>query len=346
MAIKIYIDQGHNPVNPNAGAEGSGYREQDIVYEIGVILSQILESNGFETRLSRNSPTEQIGTSNLTSLSQRVNEANAWGADYFISLHTNASTNPVAGGSEALVYRLGSTSSRLASDILEQLNLSTGLRNRGVVARPGLYVLRKTRMPAVLVELGFITNPSEAELMAGSPRLFAGGIANGIIDFVSDGDGEVYSEADDGSIPVARLEGDLLFQGEEGGDLYSEGSEGDFRNFLREHPDRGMLKVQAYRAGGAYPVPGLRVALTKDFTDGEHVFFSGITDANGIIDGIELPAPPVENSLEYALPDKAASYTLKTFSADYAESQRRVDIFGGIKTIQPLYVSLKREGGR
>ena len=56
MAIKIYIDQGHNPVNPNAGAEGSGYREQDIVYEIGVILSQILESNGFETRLSRNSP--------------------------------------------------------------------------------------------------------------------------------------------------------------------------------------------------------------------------------------------------------------------------------------------------
>jgi predicted phosphohydrolase len=49
MAIRIYIDQGHNPVNPNAGAEGSGYREQDLVYEIGVILADILEENGFET---------------------------------------------------------------------------------------------------------------------------------------------------------------------------------------------------------------------------------------------------------------------------------------------------------
>jgi N-acetylmuramoyl-L-alanine amidase len=48
MATRIYIDQGHNPVNPNAGAEGSGYREQDLVYEIGVLLSEILEENGFE----------------------------------------------------------------------------------------------------------------------------------------------------------------------------------------------------------------------------------------------------------------------------------------------------------
>ena len=43
MATKIYIDQGHNSVNPNAGAEGFGYREQDVVYRIGVILSDILE---------------------------------------------------------------------------------------------------------------------------------------------------------------------------------------------------------------------------------------------------------------------------------------------------------------
>lgn len=342
MATKIYIDQGHNPVNPNAGAEGSGYREQDIVYEIGVLLSEILRENGFETRLSRNTPTEQIGTSNLTSLARRVGEANAWGADYFISLHTNASANPSAGGSEALVYRMGSASARLASSILEQLNLSTGLRNRGVIARPGLYVLRKTRMPAVLVELGFITNPAEADLMANSPRLFAGGIANGIIDFISDGDGEVFSELDGESLTVGEFDGGgLVPDGNE-----NDGDIGDYRNFLREHPDRGALKIQAYRAGGAYPVSGLRVALTKNFTDGEHVFYSGITDANGIIDGIELPAPPTENSLEFGLPDKAASYVLKTFSPDYADTERIIDIFGGIKTIQPLYMTLKTEKER
>ena len=42
MATRIYIDQGHNPQNPNAGAEGNGYREQDISYEIGVLLADIM----------------------------------------------------------------------------------------------------------------------------------------------------------------------------------------------------------------------------------------------------------------------------------------------------------------
>ena len=90
MATKIYIDQGHNPVNPNAGAEGFGYREQDLVYRIGVILSNILQSRGYETRLSRNNSGTILGTSNLTSLQARVNDANSWGADYFISLHTKS----------------------------------------------------------------------------------------------------------------------------------------------------------------------------------------------------------------------------------------------------------------
>ena len=106
MATKIYIDQGHNPVNPNAGAEGFGYREQDIVYRIGVILAEILQRRGFETRLSRKSPDVILGTTNLTSHQARVNEANAWGADYFISLHTNASANSSEGSTSARMLRL------------------------------------------------------------------------------------------------------------------------------------------------------------------------------------------------------------------------------------------------
>lgn len=341
MAIKIYIDQGHNPVNPNAGAEGSGYREQDIVYEIGVILSEILEENGYETRLSRVAPDEQLGVSNLTSLQERVNRANAWGADYFISLHTNASANPLAGGSEALVYRNGTEAARLASSILEQLNLSTGIRTRGVVVRPGLYVLRKTQMPAVLVELGFITNPAEAELMAKFPRLFAGGIANGIVDFISGRDGEVYSELD--AVTVSEFNEDYIFEGETPPLTEDGEGDGDYRGFLRENPEKGSLKIQASRASGAYPASGVRAVLSKKFRDGEHIFYSGITDANGIIDGIILPAPPPERSLEYGEAEKAAIYILKTFSSDYSDSERTVEIFGGIKTIQPLSMVLKNE---
>lgn len=180
MAVKVYIDQGHNPRNPNAGAEGNGLREQDIVYEIGLRLSTILRSRGIETRLSRPTPTTQLGISNASSLAARVNDANSWGADYFISLHTNASAAQSASGSEAYVYRLRSTASSLAENILFQLNLTTGLRTRGVFARPSLYVLKKTAMPSVLVELGFITNPGDALLMSSSPELFARGVANGI----------------------------------------------------------------------------------------------------------------------------------------------------------------------
>ncbi len=181
MAIKIYIDQGHNPMNPNAGAEGNGYREQDITYAIGVRLSALLRSLGFETRLSRNTPDTILGTSNASSLRTRVSDANSWDADYFISLHTNASEITSARGSEAYVYRLGSQGDFLAQNILEQLNFATGLPNRGVFARPSLYVLRKTAMPALLLEMGFITNPVDANLMASNPQLFAQGIANGFL---------------------------------------------------------------------------------------------------------------------------------------------------------------------
>ena len=184
MAIKIYIDQGHNPQSPNAGAEGNGYVEQDITYDVGIILADLLRSNGnFDVRLSRPTPESSLGTSNSTSLRIRVDEANAFGADYFVSLHTNASTNTAVSGSEALVYTEPSTASELGEDILFWLNRITGLRNRGIVERPGLYVLRKTQMPAVLVEMGFISNASDARLMNDSPELFAEGIYNGILQY-------------------------------------------------------------------------------------------------------------------------------------------------------------------
>lgn len=185
MAYKIYVDQGHNPVNPNAGAEGNGLREQDLVYTIGVLLGALLEENGnFEVRLSRPDPTTQIGSSNTSSLRARTEAANQWGADYFISLHANASTISSASGSEALVYSSPSVASRLGSAILIGLNGTTGLADRGVLERPGLYILRKTEMPAVLLELGFITNPRDADLMNTDPGAFARGIYTGILEFL------------------------------------------------------------------------------------------------------------------------------------------------------------------
>ena len=183
--IKIYVDQGHNPREYNTGAEGNGFYEQDITYEVGRILYGLLRSNpNFDPRLSRPTSDTLRGTSNASSLTERVREANSWGADVFVSLHTNASPNPAANGAEALIYsRTSKTALGLAESILTELTQVTGLRNRGVVERPVLYVLKRTVMPAVLVEMGFITNRYEAELMAYSPGLFAEGIYRGIVDY-------------------------------------------------------------------------------------------------------------------------------------------------------------------
>ena len=188
MSTKIYIDQGHNPRGFNTGAEGNGFFEQDITYRIGILLADLLSANPeFEVRLSR--PTEDtiLGTTNSSSLAARVRDANSWGADAFISLHTNASTNPNATGSEALIYSRSSTVAReLSEDILEKLTEATGLRNRGIVERPGLYVLKATNMPATIIEMGFISNLEERKRLLKEDRQeeIATSIAKGILEYL------------------------------------------------------------------------------------------------------------------------------------------------------------------
>lgn len=182
--IKIFIDQGHNPRNPNAGAEGNGLREQDITYRVGIKLAELLNANpNFSARVSRENESVILGTSNAESLRARVAAANVYGADAFISIHLNSSFITQATGSEAYVYSLASPAFDLATDILRRLTEATGYPDRGVFARPTLYVLRKTSMPAVLLEIGYISNPQEAKFMNENTGLYARGIYNGILTY-------------------------------------------------------------------------------------------------------------------------------------------------------------------
>ena len=185
MAIKIFIDQGHNPRDFNTGAEGNGFYEQDITFRIGLLLNNLFNSNPeFRSMLSRPEEDTVLGFSNASALRARVDMANDWGANLFLSLHTNASVNTLASGSECLIYDNSAIEAlEVSLDILGQLSLITGLRNRGVVERPGLYDLRKTAMPAVVVEMGFISNEQDAELMAYSPNLFSEGIYRGVLQY-------------------------------------------------------------------------------------------------------------------------------------------------------------------
>ena len=185
MAIKVFIDQGHNPSGVNAGAEGFGLREQDITYNVGIYLADILRADPrFEVRLSRNYPTESLGFSNSSSLSQRVRLANEWPADYFISIHVNANTNPNINGSEAYVYRAYTQAYYLAEDVLQAIVNRVGTKNNGVKVNPSLYVLKRTKMPAILVELAYITNESDAQKLKNDQYSFAYAIYIGLLNYL------------------------------------------------------------------------------------------------------------------------------------------------------------------
>ena len=184
MAIKIFIDPGHNPSGPNTGATGNGLNEADVTFEVSSILARLLNSNpDFTARLSRTSPAEVLGSTNSESLSRRVELANEWDADYFISIHTNAVSNPQANGTEVLVYSLRAPIYPLAEEVLEAITERMGTRDRGVKVDPSIFVLRRTRMPAMLIELGFITNPQDAAKLANDPYGFAYAIYEAIVDY-------------------------------------------------------------------------------------------------------------------------------------------------------------------
>lgn len=184
MAIKIFIDQGHNPQGVNAGAEGFGLFEQDITYNVGIELAKLLAADSrFEVRTSRTSPDQVLGTTNSESLASRVNAANSWPANYFISIHVNANTNPDVNGTEVYVYQEYTQSYYFAENILSAIVNDLGTKNNGVRVRPSLYVLRKTNMPAILVELAYITNASDVEKLRNDQYQFAQAIYSGILSY-------------------------------------------------------------------------------------------------------------------------------------------------------------------
>ena len=185
MAIKIFIDQGHNPQGPNTGSAGNGLNEADVTYRVGEILKNLLIENGsFQVMTSRKTPTEVLGTTNSGSLAERVTMANNWGADYFISLHTNAVVNPQANGSEIFTYRLSGPAYNMARIILRNIVANLNMRNRGVKDGNSLYVLRRTKMPALLIELGFLSNESDAYKLRTNPEGFAYAIYQGILEYL------------------------------------------------------------------------------------------------------------------------------------------------------------------
>lgn len=172
MAL-IVLDAGHGGANP--GAVYQGRQEKDDALRIVLAVGKILEARGQEVYYTRT-------TDIYESPAQKAAEANQVGADYFVSIHRNSSPYPNQyTGVESLVYNKYGLAARMAKNINEQLE-QVGFENQGITERPNLAVLRRTRMPAVLVEVGFINTDADNALLDSRFDDVANAIAEGILE--------------------------------------------------------------------------------------------------------------------------------------------------------------------
>ena len=172
---KVMIDAGHGGEDPGAVFEGR--REKDDALRLALAVGEILEDNGVDVMYTR--VTDVYDTPQ-----EKAEIANRSEADYLVSIHRNAMPVPgTASGIMSLVYENGGTAGRLGANINREL-AQTGFADLGVVERPGLIILRRSGMPAVLVEAGFIDNPEDNSLFDRQFQEVAEAIAGGILETI------------------------------------------------------------------------------------------------------------------------------------------------------------------
>ncbi len=169
------LDAGHGGYEP--GAIYNGRQEKDDNLALTLALGNQLEENGYEVVYTRT-------TDMYESPFEKAMEANASGADLFISIHRNAFPTPnTASGVESLVYDKTGIKYEIAEAIDQKL-AEVGFVDLGVKERPNLVVLKRTNMPAVLVEVGFIDSDDDNALFDEKFDEIAKAIADGIIEVV------------------------------------------------------------------------------------------------------------------------------------------------------------------
>ncbi len=181
----VCLDPGHGGEDPGAihtDPDGTIWRESEINLGVAMMVKEILEDNNVKVIMTRESD-------KTVELTTRGPFANSKQTALFVSIHTNSFMGEAANGIETwgTLYNSatysGVTDKNLADNIQSAVIKKTGAVNRGVKDTSTLAVIRTTIMPSVLIEVGFISNPAERELMFTDSyrRKLAEGIAEGIL---------------------------------------------------------------------------------------------------------------------------------------------------------------------
>ncbi len=236
----VAIDAGHGGMD--YGASYNGRREKDDNLKLALMVGEILENNGVDVVYTRT-------TDVYDTPFQKASKANAAGADYFVSIHRNAFTTPNTGsGIETLVYDHSGIKVDLAENINAELE-KLGFNNLGVIDRPNLVVLKRTQMPAVLVEAGFIDSDADNALLDANYEAAAQAIADGILKTIAPQQEEqpLYKV----QVGIFRLEdnakGLQKELAEEGFDSYITYEDGYYKVFSGVYENQENARSQAKR---------------------------------------------------------------------------------------------------
>lgn len=177
----LVIDAGHGGKDSGALSKVKGLYEKDINLDIMLRLKSLLDDENIKVYYTRK-------TDETIFLSPRVELANAVDSDFFISIHCNASTDPNPNGMEILYYDTkfkNIESKKLAAIVNEEIEKAIPLKNRGLVKKnkEDIYILNKAMIPAVLIEVGYLTNTTDISYLRkeGNRQAVAKGIYNSII---------------------------------------------------------------------------------------------------------------------------------------------------------------------
>lgn len=167
----IVVDAGHGGIDGGASSK-DGLLEKDVALEISLILRDYLQEAGALVIMSRVEDTDLADPSTkgvrkrkIEDLKRRVQLVNEAGGDLFVSLHLNAIPSPRWSGAQTFYNRAYDENEKVAKFIQDEIR--SNLANTNRLAKPigNVYLLKHAKIPGALVEVGFLSNPTEAELL-------------------------------------------------------------------------------------------------------------------------------------------------------------------------------------
>jgi len=157
--MKLYIDAGHG--GTDSGAVGNGLVERDLNVQVANLLADLMRGSGVTVKQNRTAS----GAGATMGLNDRIKDANNWGADAYISVHTNSAAGTAGTGFEIFHFSGGGKSKEMATAIDNEVRkfwTSRGIKTRVEGGKDFFAVIRDTKAPAVLAEMAFLNNPSDA----------------------------------------------------------------------------------------------------------------------------------------------------------------------------------------